>query len=271
MAESGNLRQAAALFTRRLELLPNDPEAELAMAKTYADRGKIDKVTALIDKLRSSPKIKPWDLTRVQAMAYLAVTNNSAAETLLENAIQEDPTDEIRVDTLADLYRRIGYDALHRNQAAQAKAYFTAALANLDQEVKLIRGGHHSGEGDAGLAPPLLKKAEMEVLLGSLGQAITTLNEILKIQPDNATALLNRALAEVQLKQIKAAKDDYNALGQLMPQQLYVVDLHMADIASLEKNIPEEIRCLKGYLSAAPEETTEYASVRKRLQTLESH
>ena len=40
MAESGNLRQAATLFTRRLELLPNDPEAELDMAKTYADRGQ---------------------------------------------------------------------------------------------------------------------------------------------------------------------------------------------------------------------------------------
>ena len=68
MAESGNLRQAAALFTRRLELLPNDPEADLAMAKTYADGGKIDQMLALVEKLRSSPKIKPWDLIRVQAM-----------------------------------------------------------------------------------------------------------------------------------------------------------------------------------------------------------
>jgi hypothetical protein len=56
-----------------------------------------------------------------------------------------------------------------------------------------------------------------------------------------------------------------------MPQQRYVVDFHMADIASLENNIPEEIRCLKRYLRGAPEETTEYASVQKRLQTLESH
>jgi predicted Zn-dependent protease len=91
------------------------------------------------------------------------------------------------------------------------------------------------------------------------------------MQPDNATALLNRAVAEVQLKRINAAKDDYKALGQLMPQQRYVVDFHMADIASLENNIPEEIRCLKRYLRGAPEETTEYTSVQKRLQTLESH
>ena len=56
----------------------------------------------LVDKLRSSPKIRPWELIRVQAMAYLAVGSNSAAETLLQNAIKEDPTDEIRVGTLGD-------------------------------------------------------------------------------------------------------------------------------------------------------------------------
>ena len=111
----------------------------------------------------------------------------------------------------------------------------------------------------------------MEVMLGSLSPAVTTLNEILKMQPENTTALLNRAVAEVQLKQIKAAKADFKTFGQLMPQQRFVVDYHLADIASLENNIPEEIRCLKRYLRAAPEETAEYASVRKRLQTLESH
>ena len=82
---------------------------------------------------------------------------------------------------------------------------------------------------------------------------------------------MNRALAEVQLKRIQAAKDDYKALRQLMPQQRYVIDYHMADIASLEKNIPEEIRCLKRYLRDAPVDTTEYDIVQKRLQTLESH
>ncbi|HUD45759.1 MAG TPA: DUF2723 domain-containing protein [Candidatus Baltobacteraceae bacterium] len=271
MAESGNLRQAATLFTRRLELLPNDPEAELDMAKTYADRGKVDKVMALVDKLRSNPKIRPWDLIRVQAMAYLAVSSNSAAETMLQKAIKDDPTDGVRVDTLADLYRRIGYDALRRNQAPQARADFKAALTNINLEIKLAGVANRSDEEDASLAPTLLKRAEMEVMLGSLDQAVTTLSQILKVQPENTTALLNRAVAEVQLKRMKEAKADYKKLAQLMPQQRYVVDYHMADVASLENDIPEEIRCLKSYLRAAPEETTEYAGVRKRLQSLESH
>ncbi len=270
MAESGNLRQAAALFTRRLELLPNDPEADLAMAKTYADGGKIDQVTEMVDKLHSNPKIRPWDLIRVQAMGYLAVTNYKAAETILEKAIQEEPLDRIRVGTLGVLFRRIAYDSLRRKQPALAREYFNAALTNINREVNIISAAQHSGDEDASMAATLLKRAEVEVMLGSLSEGVSTLDKILQIQPDNATALLNRALAEVQLKRIEAAKDDYKLLRHLLPQQSYVIDYHMADIAALEKNVPEEIRCLKRYLSAAPVDTEEYDIVQKRLQTLES-
>jgi tetratricopeptide (TPR) repeat protein len=271
MAESGNLRQAATLFERRLELLPNDPDAELDMAKTYADRGKVDKVAALVDKLRSSPKIKKWDLIRVQAMAYLAVSSNAAAETLLKNAIKEEPTDGVRFGTLADLYARVGKAALREKKPAYARANFAAALTNIDQQIKLMSVARHTSEHDASLVPTLLKKAEMQVMLGSLKEAIDTLSDILKVQPDNTTALLNRAVAQTQVKRLDGATADFKMLGQLIPQQRYVVDYHMADIASLESNVPEEVRCLKRYLRAAPEETTEYAGVLKRLQSLENH
>jgi tetratricopeptide (TPR) repeat protein len=269
MAVSGNLRQAATLFSRRLELLPGDPEAELDMARTYADRGRLDKVAELVSKLRSNPKINRWELTRVRAMAYLAVASNSAAETLLKDALREEPQDPARVGTLAELYLRVGYEYLHLNQPAQSKAYFAAALTNFDREIKLLGAARRSAD-DATLAPILLKKAEMQVRLEQLGPAVITLSKILKMQPDNTTALLNRAVAEGQLKKIEDAKADYKTLAHLMPDQSYVVDFHMADIASMETNVPEEIRCLKRYLNAAPEETPEYSVVQKRLQTLES-
>jgi tetratricopeptide (TPR) repeat protein len=270
MAVSGNLRQAATLFTRRLELIPNDPEADLDMAKTYADGGMTDKADALIAKLRSNPQIKPWELTRIKAMSYLAVGSNSAAETLLQNAVKENPTDDVRVGTLADLYRRVGYEALRRHSPA-AMVYFDAALTNINRQIQLFCAAHHMTEDDAVLTPVLLKKAEMQVMLGPLPTAVATLNGIIKIQPENTTALLNRATAEVQLKRLKAAKADFARLSDLMPQQRYVVDYHMADIERLENNIPEEIRCLKRYLRAAPEEAPDYDTVRKRLKTLEGH
>jgi tetratricopeptide (TPR) repeat protein len=270
LAETGNLRQAATLFTRRLELIPNDPEAELDMAKTYADRGKLDKVTELVHKLHANPTINHWELTRVQSMAYLAVGSNAAAQLLLEKAIKEDPTDQRRVGTLADLYLRVGYEAFHRSQTSYARACFNAALTNFDQQVKLLSAARRSSGDDANMTPTLLKKAEMQVMLGRLGPAIGTLSQILQMQPDNTTALLNRGAAEAQLKRITEAKADYEALARLLPQQRYVVDYHMADIALLENNLQEEISCLKRYLNNAPEETPEYASAQKRLQALEN-
>jgi tetratricopeptide (TPR) repeat protein len=268
MAVSGNLRQAASLFTRRLELLPADPQAELDMAKTYADRGKLDKVTVLIDKLRSNPAINQWELTRVKAMAYLAASSNSAAETLLQNAVRENPTDPARIGTLAELYLRVGYEALHRSQADRARSDFSAALTNFDMQIKLLSAPGRSAD-DGTLAPTLLKKAQMQVMLGQLSAAVATLSTILKMQPDNTTALLNRAVAEGQLKRIAAAKADYAALAHLEPQQRYLIDYHLADVAALETNVTEEIRFLRRYLSAAPDESPEYSSVQKRLETLE--
>ncbi len=57
---------------------------------------------------------------------------------------------------------------MNSRQPALARENFTAALTNLDKQVNLIAAGHHSGDVDVGLAAALMKKAEMEVRLGSL-------------------------------------------------------------------------------------------------------
>jgi tetratricopeptide (TPR) repeat protein len=271
MAETGNLRQSAALFERRLELLPNDPDALLDMAKTYADRGKVEKVIELVDKLRSSPKIKEWELVRVQAMAYVAVGSNSVAETMLKRAIKEDPTDSVRVGTMADVDTRFGRTAARQNKLKVAKAYFDEALTNYDQQIELMSAERHNPVRDASFVPVLLKKAEMEVMVKALNPANETLSEIIRMQPENTTALLNRAGVEAQLNNIDGAKADLKAMSKLMPKQQYLVEYHMADIAALEHNSAEEIRCLRDYLRSAPEETSEFANVAKRLQKLENH
>jgi predicted Zn-dependent protease len=108
------------------------------------------------------------------------------------------------------------------------------------------------------------------MMLSSFQPAIVTLTQILQIQPGNPTAILNRAIAEMKLKQFQAAKDDYKALRKYLPEQPYAVDYGLADIASQEKDKPEEIRRLRRYLDAAPENSTEYAMAKKRLRQLES-
>jgi tetratricopeptide (TPR) repeat protein len=271
MAETGNLRQAATLFERRLELLPNDPDALLDMAKTYADRGKVEKVLDLVGKLRSSSKIKEWELTRVQAMAYMRVGSNNVAETMLKQAIKEDPTDSVRVGTLADIDTRFGRRAVRQNKLKVAKGYFAEALTNYDQQIKLMTAERHNAIRDTSFVPVLLKKAEMEVVIEALNPAVETLSEIIRMQPENTTALLNRASVEAKLKNIDGAKADLKAMSKLMPKQQYLVEYHMADIAALEHDPAEEIRHLKNYLRMTPEETTEFANVAKRIEKLEGH
>ena len=57
MAQSGNLRQAATLFTRRLELLPNDPRGGIGHGQNLrGPRQTRQGELASIVKLRSNPK-----------------------------------------------------------------------------------------------------------------------------------------------------------------------------------------------------------------------
>jgi predicted Zn-dependent protease len=107
-------------------------------------------------------------------------------------------------------------------------------------------------------------------MLKSFEPAIATLNQVMDLQPGNSTALLNRAIAEVQLNQFQAAKDDYKGLRKLMPHQPYVADYGLAEIAARQQHTNEEIRCLKRYLDTAPDDSPEYQQVRQELRKVES-
>src|SRR5208283_3528522 len=103
----------------------------------------------------------------------------------------------------------------------------------------------------------LLKKAELEMTLRSFPAAIATLSQVLQIQPKSYTALLNRALAEIQVKQFLAAKDDLKAMGILLPDQAYLAEFYLADVAAAENNKSDEMDHLERCLRFAPKEGVE--------------
>ncbi|MGA2174074.1 MAG: DUF2723 domain-containing protein [Verrucomicrobiota bacterium] len=269
LAEGKNFRQAAALFERRLELLPGDAEAELAMAKTYVDLGQGNKALESVRRLRNSAKINPWELTRVEGLAYVANNDYPAAEKIFHDAIKAAPNDPGRVALLAEFDRVTAYEALRAHKEAEATHRFNSALTNINLELELLAAPTAPDTGAYDLPETLLKKAEVQMMLKSYEAAIATLDQIMQLQSSNPTALLNRAIAEVQLKKTKAAKDDYKALRKLLPNELYVVDYGLADIAASEKDSAEEKRCLRHYLKTAPDDTAEYNQVKLRLQKLE--
>jgi tetratricopeptide (TPR) repeat protein len=270
MANGHDLRQAAALFERRLQLLPGDDSAELDLAKIYVDSGQIDKAMEMIRKLRANPAASKWEIARVEALAYYAKNDFSSAERLMQDAFKEDPRDPRRIYILAEFYRVTAYAALREKNEKEGNRRFTVALSCLDQELHLLSQLNEKNVGANSVPDALLKKAEVQMMLKSFQPAIATLSQILVLQQGNATALLNRAIAEIQLGQFQAAKDDYKMLRKLMPNQTYVVDYGLADIAARQKLPVEEIRSLKRFLSSAPEDAPEYQTARQRLRKLES-
>ena len=270
MADGHDLRQGAASFERRLQLLPGDISAELDLAKVYVDAGLTNRAMELIQKLRANPAASKWEVSRVEALAYYARNDFPTAERLMQNALKEDPNDERRVAILAEFYRVTAYAALREKNSTEATRRFNTALSYIDQQLKLLAPASAKSFGPNSVPDTLLKKAEVQMMLKSFQPAIATLNQIMELQPGNGTALLNRAIAEIQINQFQAAKNDYKALRKLMPRQSYVVDYGLAEIAAREKRPAEEIRCLKRYLASAPDDLPEYQRVKQQLRKLES-
>ncbi len=266
-----NYGQAATLFRRRLQLLPNDAQAQLAMAKTYTDTGQAAKAMDLLRKLKASSQLSPWELARCEASAYMVQGDAATAEKVLRTAILADPNDENRVATLADFYRARGVGFLEQGKAAEAARAFTNALTNIDLQLKLLASPSHDAPPNFDVAETLLNKAEMEIKLRSYAAAVATLGQVLQIQPASYVAFLNRAISEIQLKQFQEARDDFKAMGKLLPDQPYLVEFGLADVALAEGNKAEEIYHLKHCLDTAPERSSEYRRATNRLKALERH
>jgi len=189
----------------------------------------------------------------------------------MQDALKEDPHDERRVAILAEFYRVTAYTALRQTNASEATRRFNVALSYIDQELQLLTPSSQKLTGPNSVPDTLLRKAEVQMMLKSFQPAIATLNQIMELQPGNGTALLNRAIAEVQINQFQAAKDDYKALRKLLPHQSYVADYGLAEIAARQKHPAEQIRWLKRYLDSAPDDLPEYQQVKQKLKKLESH
>jgi tetratricopeptide (TPR) repeat protein len=271
MADGHDLRQAAALFERRLQLLPGDVSAELDLAKVFVDAGMTNKAFEMIRKLHDNPAANKWEVTRVEALAYYAKKDYPSAERLMKDALKENPHDENRLAILGEFYRVTAYVALHEKNESEAARRFTNALNYINLELQVLMQPNQKTPGPNSIPDAWLKKAEVQMMLKSFGPAIESLNKNMELQPGNATALLNRAIAETQLNQLQAAKDDYKALRKLMPRQPYVADYGLAELAARQKNPAEEIRFLKRYLDSAPDDIPEYQQVKQQLRKLESH
>ena len=268
MTDGGQPGQAARLLDRRLQLLPGDPEAGLAMAKCYLTLHQPAKTLALVRQLRGSTNVSAWDLDRCEAVACMAGQDYAAAEKILRDALRQAPNDANRLAALAEFYRARGLDELALRKDAEASRDFALALTNINLQLQIL-SPTQDAIADPHLSDCLLRKAEIQTRLQTYDAVAATLTKVLQLQPDNYLALLNRAAAEIQTRQFQAAKDDYKKLRKMSAVLPFMADFGLADVAAAEKNVPEEIARLQRCVQSAPEDSGVYQMARQRLAKLQ--
>jgi tetratricopeptide (TPR) repeat protein len=106
--------------------------------------------------------------------------------------------------------------------------------------------------------------------LGDFDKAIESLDKLLKLQPSNTAALLNRAIANLQSGKLDAAKRDYESLRESQPESAYQIYYGLAEVAQKQKDTSAALKNYKLYLKHAPKGTSEYENIQQRVKELES-
>ena len=106
--------------------------------------------------------------------------------------------------------------------------------------------------------------------MGQFSPAVTTFDELLKMKPDNLSALFNRAIAHLQSGKLPEAKRDYEALRESHPVNTYQIYYGLAQIAEKQNDNSAALKNYKLYSKYAPVDTPEFEDVQRRMKILKS-
>jgi len=274
MAMAGDYIQAMHLFQRCLQQKPDNPVAELDVAKTYLDLGlndnALDFIGRIHDQAGRDPLLKlPDDLVRVEALAHTKTGDFAGAEQLLKDAQRKNPKDENFLGVMVEFYKHMGYTALARGDEGPAMRLFALALDAVDKQLQLLNSPQHPMSSTTEIPDAMTIKAELQMMLKKYNDAIVTLNQVLQMDPEDPKPLLNRAISELLAGKIPQAKADYLAVDKMTPRPYYVIYYGLTQVAQSEKDKAAEARYGNLYLKYAPRNTTEYTNVTVALKKLE--
>ncbi len=105
--------------------------------------------------------------------------------------------------------------------------------------------------------------------LGQFTAAVATLDQLLKLEPENKNALRNRAISNLQSGKLDAAKRDYESLRQSLPKTAFQIYYGLAQVAEKQNEKSDALKNYKTYLKHAPSNTPEFQAVQKRVAELE--
>jgi predicted Zn-dependent protease len=114
-----------------------------------------------------------------------------------------------------------------------------------------------------------LHRAEIQMTLKDFDAAILTLSAMARQDPKQPVPLLNRAISELEINQLDAAKSDYQAVEKMLVKPSPLVCYGLAQIAKKQNDKPAEVRYDKLFLACTPRDTPDFTNITRRLQTLE--
>ena len=248
-AGNGYFRQAVASFDRVRQLAPDNLPARLWLGQIYLMAHLPERaLDALRDPLAHPEKFSLVETNETQlhvlaAAAYFQETNYTRGAELLETEMALHPDDN---DLLAAAA-----------QAYMVRGLFTNALGVIDRKLK-------SAPDDPAW---LYGRGYVSIQLKDYAAAIAALSRVLEIQTNNADALFNRAIANLDSDRLDAARADYLRLQQTYTNAFQVA-YGLGEIAWRQHDTNEAVRNYQIYLANADTNTAEAKTVLERLREL---
>ena len=266
LQKNGQPREAGTFFTRALDVNPDNVAAginrDFNQSLQKGKKGGIEFGSALEDKFG---RHRTWEQALGQDgpfdepdfcfhQAILMATN-----ALVRQAIEQ-------LDRARALATNGEYASLVLAQIFLQAGRYTNALAAAEDVLRVT-----NREPGA-----LFIKGASLIQMRDYAGSLSTLDQLLAVQTNNYSALLNRAIAHLQLSQLDPARVDYEAVQKLAPKPF--LDVHgfqvtygLGDIAYRKKDAPTAIKNYQlylNYLKNAPPEMEEIKLVRSRLKEL---
>lgn len=243
-AHGGLRRQGTQQFERVLSLAPDNPLAQLWLARSYVNLQMPEKALPLIENLKThsgswaDASIVPSDIVRIElATDYVGKKTENIPPIL--NRLSDTNDLDAALETCA----RFGD--------------FTNALVAIEKQLKINPDNVSS----------LMNEGSVQFRLGNFDQAIPPFTRAIMLQPTNIMAHVFRGAAYLQTGKLDEARHDYGTLEKADPKAFYI---GMAEIAFHEKDTNKAIHYYELCLSNAVPNSPEAKLVADRIKKLQT-
>ena len=200
---------AAAAFGRTLELAPGYGPAHWRLGRARIAQGRTGEAARALERaLDLAPDLQPARLALAQVR--LSLGELAASEALLEEILRDDPDHRQALSTLAQVTMRQGRTEEARRIAERAEA---APFYNLYSDPLMDQVVAESASAVA-----LWQRAQAFLQNGDYEQAAIGLSRVVELQPDNADAHHQLAVAYRNLGRPAAARRHLERVVELAPE-----------------------------------------------------